>query len=386
MPQLSFGAVLIISLGLCYFLMLIFITIGLFNGSLPNPSGKAPTVRISVIIPARNEKENILYTLQDLAHQNYPSDLFEVIFIDDESQDQTPDIIEEFISRHPRFPARLLKIDSGDSSGSKKRALAQGIAGSSGELLITTDADTRHGKNWICSISGFYKQFQPAMILSPVAFSDKPDFFSRIQDLEFLGLMAVTEGSCNLKRPLMCNGANLAYTRRAYEAAEGFADNQHIPSGDDMFLMMKIRKMFGPDSVMYNHSPESVVTTEGAKTLKDFFSQRTRWVSKSKNYKDPVVLTAAALTYLFNCSLLSGMISGFFYSFWWPVTMSLLGLKMLVEFPMLAGYATFLGKKKILWLFPVVQILNVFYVVIIGLSGFFIPKSWKGRSISRAVF
>jgi len=375
--------VIFITIAGIYYLLIILIMIGLNKTRPFSIQGEAFTTKVTVIIPAKNEEDKILHLLNDLVLQTFPKELMEVILIDDRSNDQTVKIANKFAAENPSFPILILSVQSdSQSSGSKKTAIKTAVSRSSGELILATDADTRVGKKWIAAMVAYYEKFRPEMILGPVAYTDGPSLFSRIQSCEFMGLMAVTEGSCAMDRPLICNGANLAYSRKAFESVGGFDDNRNIPSGDDMFLMMKIRRKFGRKSVRFNRSKEAIVLTEPNKTMHEFIHQRLRWVSKNKGYTDPFVLFAAGFTYLFNAVLFLGLGLGFFFPSFWFLTFLLLAGKIILEFPVLRKYAVFLGKTKNLKLIPLVQVLNIFYVSIIGFLGNFISYEWKGRTVN----
>jgi cellulose synthase/poly-beta-1,6-N-acetylglucosamine synthase-like glycosyltransferase len=372
--------------GCCYYMVITLILAGLARTKHLSVWGAGFSTRVSVIIPARNEKENIRKCLEDLLNQDFPGELMEAVIVDDGSVDETYAIAAEFSKEHPSFRMSVLKNESPENrSGSKKSAITQGVLHSTGELILATDADTVHGKKWVASMVGYFEKFHPEMILGPVGFVKGKSFFSKIQSLEFLGLMAVTEGSCSIGKPLMCNGANLAYTRKAFDFTGGFNDNRNIPSGDDMFLMMKIRKKFGPASVQFNRVEQAIVLTGPSRTLGEFIQQRLRWVSKNRSYTDPFILLVAVITWLFNASLFLGLVLGFFFPFFWIVTLLLLSGKILLEFPLLYSYSRFLRIPAILQWIPVAQVINIVYVSMIGILGNFLTYRWKGRKVSQTM-
>ncbi|MEI9943927.1 MAG: glycosyltransferase [Chitinophagaceae bacterium] len=110
--------------------------------SIPNfiPGNGRSSIKISVIIPARNEEENIGKLLNALNEQTYPKESFEIIVVDDHSEDGTTNIVSTF----PRVKLISLKDDNINSY--KKKAIETGIAAATGELIVTTDADCEPGK------------------------------------------------------------------------------------------------------------------------------------------------------------------------------------------------------------------------------------------------
>jgi len=368
-----------------YFFIIILINIGIFrlkkSITVPPPHG----TKVTIIIPARNEEENIMNCLSDLERQDYPAHLLEVVVVNDHSTDLTEEWVSGFALSHTRLNLRMIPTVAGvNDRAFKKRSVRSGVDASSGDLVITTDADTRLNPGWISSIVGLYERQHPKMIIGPVAFHKETSFFERLQSMEFCGLMAATAGSCNLGFPLMCNGANLAFERRAYLETRDSEDDLRFPSGDDLFLMMKIRKKYGAGSVHYLFSEEAVVFTKAKRTLREFFSQRVRWVSKSRGYTDPVVMMTAIATWLFNFLLLSTLVAGIFNLHLLLFSFFLLGIKMILELPAVFRIMALSGKMKLGYIYPVTQFLNLVYVSCVGFMGNIMSYEWKGRKVSPA--
>ncbi len=376
---MSFLALFIFIIALIYFAVILCFTVGWM---LLEEPGKTTgfTTNVTLIIPARNEERNILNCLEDIALQDYPAHLMEVIIIDDCSTDKTSQIVAEFIRSRPGIPVSLLQTpDNNTSKAYKKQAIEYAIAHSTGDLIITSDADTHFETTRISAIAGFYEMYGPKMILAPVSFYHENNFFSKVQSLEFLGLMGVTGGSCRVGWPVMCNGANLAYERKAFNTVGGYKDNLGYSSGDDVFLMLKIKKQFGAGSVKFLKSAEAIVWTEAKSSFHEFLQQRLRWVSKNRGTKDARILSVALVTWLFNVSFLVGIISGIFNSYFFYLLLIILIAKMAVEFPLLLMTSRWFRKTGLLKFYPAGQVLNIFYVVFIGFFGNFLPYKWKGR-------
>ena len=380
MHALTLISGIFITIAIVYLAIMLLMSIGIWQSRETVLKENSPITKVSVIVPARNEETNILNCLHDLEIQDYPFNLFEVVLVNDCSTDRTVQIAEKFKKDHPVFFLTVISKKTETAFPSyKKEAIKCAIANASGELILTTDADVRLGKSWVSSIVACYEKHRPKMILGPVTFHSENTFFMRVQSVEFLALMTATAGLCNAGMPVMCNGANLAYEKNAFYDVGGFKDNLGFPSGDDMFLMIKLRKRYGAGSIRFLWNENSIVRTNAVKSFRDFWHQRLRWVSKNKGYRDVPILFVAISTWLFNFILLAGLIGGIFSKPVFCLTLFLLVLKMLVEFPALYRMAGLLQKRKLLWLFPVVQLLNIVYVSVIGLVGNFLPYKWKGR-------
>lgn len=188
----------------------------------------------------------------------------------------------------------------------------------------------------------------------------------------------------------MCNGANLAYTRKAFEEAGGFSGIDSIASGDDMLLMHKIYKRY-PGKVMFLKSKEAVVQTEPVKTIGEFFNQRIRWASKAGKYDDKRIFWVLLLVYIVNVILLLlpvvALTVNVQYSMFntqysiGVLWMVLLFLKTSIELFFLYPVAKFFDKRKLLWLFPLMQPFHILYTVVAGFLGAFGTYTWKERSV-----
>lgn len=375
---------LLLYVGLLLYYRFAWSKIPVFKTYLP---GKASTL-ISVIIPARNEEENLPHLLKALAHQSYPQELFEVIVIDDHSTDATAEVVKQFSNW------RLLSlkdfIPAGSINSYKKKAIEVGIQHSKGALIVTTDADCYTPENWLQTIASFYEKNQPALIVMPVAINCSNSAIEIFQALDFMTLQGITGAAVHQKQMSMCNGANLAYTRNAFEAVNGFKGIDNIASGDDMLLMHKIALQF-PGGIAYLKSPEVIVQTAPVQSIKEFFNQRIRWASKADKYDDKRIFWVLLLVYFFNVMLLVlPIIAGFSYGEWsmlngqwsmWGAWALLLVLKTLAELLFLYPVAKFFHKQRLLWLFPLAQPFHIVYTVIAGWLGKFGSYKWKDRTV-----
>lgn len=332
------------------------------------------SLKISVIIAARNEEENIGKLLASLELQTYPIHLFEVIVVDDHSEDNTASIVKGFSF------VKLVQLQFENINSYKKKAIETGIATATGDLIVTTDADCIVPQNWLRIIAAFKEKTNAAFIVAPVVMQNKQNLLQTFQSLDFLVLQGITAASVKRRIHNMCNGANLAYERKAFFEVNGFTGIDHIASGDDMLLMQKISQRF-PGKIAYLHSKQAIVTTTAANTWKEFFSQRIRWASKATNYNDIKIFSALFLVYFFNCALLALLIAGFWWHYLWLGFGTALFIKILIELLFITPIAKFYNKQNLLNLFPFYQPLHIIYTVIAGWLGVFGSFEWKGRRV-----
>ncbi|NWJ52837.1 MAG: glycosyltransferase [Bacteroidetes bacterium] len=343
------------------------------NGVKPNRQS-LPATSLSVIIAARNEAESITPCLEALLHQDYPVTLFEVIIVDDHSTDKTYQIVNHFRTAYPGFPLLLLRAEN----QGKKSAIAQAIKHSSGQLIVTTDADCKVPLQWLRAYADCYEQTRSRCISGPVRMEGSGTF-AHLQELEFMSLIASGAGSIGAGMPVMCNGANFCYEKQAFIEVNGFQGNERFASGDDIFLMHKISNRFGTSAIAFLKDRRAIVVTAVQPDVKSFFRQRMRWTSKSPGYRDAGIILTAISVFLTHIGLVLGLGYGLITGIWQPFFLIIVS-KILIDFPLLVISAHFMQQKKLLLYFLPVQVLLPFYVLITTMGGLFSSVSWKGRA------
>lgn len=357
-----------------YIICITAFTIGLYNlkERYVNIDESLKT-KVSVLLAARNEEENIKNLLLSLYNQTYSKELFEVIIIDDNCEDKTKNIIDTFINENKDFNIRVF---TSESQG-KKAAISQALHKAENQLIIVTDADCVLNHRWIESIVAFYQKSNAKMILAPVLLTPCNTLFEKVQVLEHLSLIGSTAGSAAIGFPVMCNGANMAYEREAALEVEKQRHDFDIPSGDDMFLLEQFVKNFGCKNVKFLLCKSAIVKTKTCKTIKDFFRQRRRWVSKTKSYTNWKIITTALIVFFFNLSLISLFISALFIPALWSLYILFTLLKFLIDFHLLKNITNFMNQRDLMkWALPS-EFVYPFYVTFTVLSGVFFNVKWK---------
>ncbi|EJF08841.1 glycosyltransferase [Pontibacter sp. BAB1700] len=343
------------------------------------PAGFIPATQLSVIIPVRNEARQILNLLRDLESQNYPAELFEVLVVDDHSDDGTAQLIQEFIPA-TKLNLRLIRLAGHTESTGKKAAIKQGIAQTSNELLVFTDGDCRVQPDWLLCFAYTYETQQSFFISGPVSFHNTHTLLERMQLVEFASLIGVGGASIGLRQPNMCNGANLAYTREVFEEVGGFAGNEGIASGDDEFLLHKVSQLY-PERIAFLKHPGATVYTEARKTVRSFIAQRVRWASKWRSYQSLNVKLVALTVFTVNLLLflaIPGLLLGWL-SFW--TFLAAYAAKFLIDFLFLNQILTFMGRQNYLIFMLPLQLVYIPYVLYTAISGLTGCYTWKGRII-----
>src|SRR3989344_4996770 len=349
-------------LGSCYFLLIASYCYA-WTKTKKSIDKNEKSVLISVVVIARNEEENISTCLDALLLQNYPSDKFQIIVVDDHSTDSTLKIIRSYSDQNAQI--NCLQLD--ENVTGKKQGITKAIELSSSELIVTTDADCKMGVNWLSSMASFYKNTNAKMIVAPVAFYDEKTVFEKMQSLEFMALIACGGASLLFNKAIMCNGANLAYTKSSFLEVNGFEKNESKASGDDVLLMYKINEHF-PGKVLFLKNSDAIVYTKPMNSVKKFVQQRKRWASKGFLALNTETKRVSLLVYLFNAYLVFVPLIGAvcfintpFYPLFMGICLILIGIKCIIDFLLLFLSASFFGKRGFLVFFIPEQIIYMVY-------------------------
>jgi len=341
----------------------------------------APKTKISIIVPARNEEASIGKCTDALAAQIYPVELFELIVVDDHSTDKTKEVTEKTVSS---LKIRAKAISNNETEQGKKNAITKGIKNSSGELIVITDADCQSNSKWLLTIESEYQKTGAYMFCGPVELANESGFLGHFQSLELCGLSLLSGAGINMGLPLLCNGANLAYTREVFNEVGGFKGIDDHPSGDDILLMFKVHKKH-QGKIQYVKSKDAFVSTSAQMFLHDFIEQRIRWTSKARIAKNRGNSLVSMLVFFANFLSLIAILCILVHEKLFFPLMCGIAAKILADFLLLLIGTHFFGKKKLLWIFPLAEIFTMLYVTWVGIAANFSSYSWKGRYYKQAL-
>jgi len=347
--------------------------------------GKSPITKFSVVIPARNEAANIEACIAGIVAQNYPKHLFGIIVVDDFSEDETAQIVLKIAQQHNNVRILQLKDFTNNENlvAYKKRAIEIAITQANGDWIVTTDADCSFTNNWLATYDAYIQEHNCVMVAAPVAYTNTGSFLSIFQVLDFISLQGITAAAVASGSHTLCNGANLCYSKNAFESVGKFSGIDHLPSGDDMLLMHKMKKAF-PGKIGYAYAQDAVVSTAPSTTLGLFIQQRIRWASKALGYQDKIIFWILLLVYLVNFTLLAYLPVNFIQTGNINNWLILIGSKTLIEMPFMYASAKFFKQQKLLWWFAFMQPFHILYTVIAGWFGTFGSYKWKGRTVMQA--
>lgn len=349
------------------------------------PNNFQAKTTISILIPARNEAENIGDCINSILNQTYPKHLFEIIILDDFSEDETPEIVANYY-KNGFENVRLIRmsdnISSDETQSFKKKAIEIGIQKATGELIVTTDADCIAQPNWLEFIGSLYDAKQPQFIAAPVNFHREQNDFERFQSLDFIGMMGITGAGIYTKIMRMCNGANLAYPKTIFEEVKGFQGIDNHASGDDMMLMQKIARIY-PNDIFYLKNQNATIFTTAKPTLKSFINQRVRWSTKSKGYEEKQVTFILIGVWLFCVSVPFTFLATIF---WGKIMLAAvfgqLLIKSFADYRLLKTTSTFFNRSDLMQTFWKASFYHLIYIIAVGFLGGVVKKyEWKGRVV-----
>lgn len=342
------------------------------------PSRTKPKTKISIIIAARNEEDNIGRLLDSIQAQKYPDKLFEILVVDDFSTDETASIVKNYDG--VKYFHLQEWVGDDFSNSFKKKAISEAVQQAQGELIITTDADCIVGEYWLQAIASFYVQNDYRAIAGPVLFTETGTLLNIFQELDFIAMQGITAAVLSAKKGAMCNGANFIYTKRAFEEVNGYEGIDHLASGDDMMLMHKFVQRF-PDQVSYLKNSDAIVLTNAMTTMKGFIQQRIRWASKNKSLADRKIQIVLLLSWLMNASLLVAAFSLLQRPDNFLFVLLLFIIKGFAEYFFSGDVARFFNRKKRLPFLFILQPLHIIYMTFVGLLGMFNTYTWKQRKV-----
>ncbi len=364
---------------LAYLVLISHISLGWFR--LPLPGAHRGSEQVSVIIAARNEAADIESCLHSLCHQDYLISAFEVIVVDDHSEDKTAQVVEDFGNRHPHLQLRL--IASGDDFG-KKAAIRKGLESAKGSIVLTTDADCICSPSWISQMAGLLSRGDKLLVSGPVMFKKNRGIFDLFQQIEFASLIAAGAGAIGSGNPMLCNGANMGYRKDARKNIDETELQPHLASGDDVFLLQAFVARYGSDKIGFQKSKAAMVFTSAARNLNAFWQQRLRWSAKSTAFKSRGIVAAALLVWLTNFILLVHLALVWISPEFLNNFLILFGIKIIIDLPLLISYLKFSGQWKLISGIIPAEIGVILYTALLGLFSRVATVRWKGRKITNA--
>ncbi|SFZ89423.1 Glycosyltransferase, catalytic subunit of cellulose synthase and poly-beta-1,6-N-acetylglucosamine synthase [Flaviramulus basaltis] len=338
-----------------------------------------PTTRFSIIIPFRNEAENLPSLLKSIEALEYPKSLFEIILVDDDSEDNSVSIIKQFINNYQNIS---IILNDRKTNSPKKDAITTAIKKAENEWIITTDADCILPKYWLDSFDEYIQKTNTLCIVAPVTYSQQNHFLHRFQLLDILSLQGATIGGFGSNKPFLCNGANFAYKKELFDELNGFEGNNNIASGDDIFFLEKVSKTY-PKQLHYLKCEQAIVTTNSQPTWKHLISQRIRWAAKTSAYNNWFGKLTGLTVLLMNSIIIISLLLSLMGVFKLKILLYIIIIKFNIDFFLIYKSANFFNQKEVLMSFFFGFIIYPFFSVYVAFISVFSNYKWKGRQFKK---
>lgn len=349
---------------------------------------RLPSTQFSIVIPFRNEATALPFLLNSIEKIKYPHSLFEIIFIDDGSEDNSAELIHNYFKNpistktsNEDFHYKIIKNER-RSASPKKDAITAAIAIAKKDWILTSDADCILPENWLIAFDNYIQNYQPNMIAGPIQYLNKKSIINQYQQLDNFSLQTTTIGSFGLVEPLLCNGANLAYRKKEFIALGGFSGNDQIASGDDIFLLEKFKER-DPKGLHFIKNNNAIIKTQPQNNWGEIIKQRIRWASKTKGQKNNITKLLGLIIFLCNFFVLWFGLYCLFEIALFIYFISFLFFKSVIDFLFLMPTRYFFKTKFNIPYFFLHILLYPIITVIVAVGSLKGSYQWKGRSFKK---
>ena len=333
---------------------------------------------VSIIIVGRNESTNIEACLSSINENSYPTNAYEIIFIDDHSTDDTVEKIKNLGITNLSI-LHLSEYLEQKINAYKKAAIQLGIKKSKGELIMMTDADCWVPEDWIKRTVYNFKTKKIVFQTAAVTFSPIYKFLHWFQELDFLAMMATTNAGIRQSKWFLANGANLSFLKNKLPE-NYFTEANEFASGDDVFLINTFAQAY-PKRIYFEN--QITVKTKPVNTLGEFIQQRIRWAGKNKTLAKGKMIKALFVPILFYlwCFILIFLSAlGHNAAVW--LLLCLLLIKILMDHALLHFVNKQISNNPKMKFFITSSLLYPIYFLVIGIWSIFRSNyQWKGRSV-----
>lgn len=301
---------------------------------------------VSVIICARNEAENLREFLPSVLTQDYPD--YEVIVVNDCSEDNTYNVLGEYLSRYPRLRVSTINKDP-KFTHSKKLAQFIGIKASKNDILVFTDADCKPDSDqWLRGIASNFDE-KTSYVLGYGGYIRTKGFLNAYirYDTVFIAMQYL--GMAIRGIPYMGVGRNMAYRKEEFFKNRGYGYHSSLISGDDdLFINNNAR----PETTGVEFSHNSITRSVPSETFEEWMKQKKRHLTTAQFYKsrDQLLLVIEPLSRVTFYLSLIVLVS---FKFLWIEALAIFGSRLLTQtivFPLvqkkldepgLVGYSLF---------------------------------------------
>lgn len=263
----------------------------LFNYKNAQDKSTRSTPFVSILLAVRNEEENILDCLEGLRNLNYPNDRYQVLIGDDQSTDNTRDIVLEYIKNEENFIYYKVPENYSPSRG-KARVLAYLAKKAIGEYYAITDADIRIPKNWLRGLLGYFEKSKKkkrknlkrekelGIVSATSVVGDKLSFLGSMQGIDWLYFMGLLKSIDNLSLPSTAIGNNMMIKKEAYWETGGYEKIEFSITED--YKVYEVVTALGWKCINIL-TPNTLAIAKPVNDINVLLNQRKRWLKGAKD-------------------------------------------------------------------------------------------------------
>jgi cellulose synthase/poly-beta-1,6-N-acetylglucosamine synthase-like glycosyltransferase len=330
--------------------------------------------RVSVIIAARDEEEQIGACLDSIVALTYPQELLDIILVDDRSTDRTAEIVNRYTGKHAHI--RMLRIETvSEFPPGKTNAVMSAVDISKGEILMLTDADCRVPPTWVENTVQYYSHPSVGVVAGFTSLVGE-SWFDEMQALDWFVLFSVAAATTRLGFPVTAVGTNLSVRRAAYDSVGGY---RKIPfSVTEDYALFHAVTASGKWKARFPMDPDTLVESTPCSDVNQLYNQKKRWFTGGRGM-DAKSLLIFAFPYMFNVLILLGV----FLSPWSAVGLAI-AIKLVVDFLLCLPAALSFRRTSLLFVYPLFEIYYCMYVLIFPVLVMFRGEiTWKDRTFRK---
>ena len=357
-----------------YLSRLAFFFQGQWRSRRASRSAKTDLPRVSVVVPARNEQHTIGSCINSLLACDYPTDLLEIIVVNDRSSDATGRIIDEMANAHVCVRAvHRTEADAVANLRGKPGALQAGIDHAGGEIIVLTDADCRVQSGWVRTMVMPFIDPEVGMVCSFTTVR-RGNLFALVQNIEWLYTSGMAQSANNNGQPLGCFGNNMALRASTFQKIGGYRAISFSVT-EDLALMQAMGRARA--RVAFICEPDSRIETEPCQSLGEYLRQKQRWVQGGLGLGWRGI-TFAGTSVIYWCGLITSIVMAD------PLWITLfLGLRMLGDGMLIANSALRLRRYYLLAAIAPTILLLLLLELLLPVLAFQKRVVWKGQTFGK---
>ncbi len=364
---------LLFTLLFLYTVLLLVMAYGYLQTPLFSSEALSSQTPISLIICARNEEKHMALCLKSILAQHYNKQLLQIIVVNDSSRDKTPEIAKSILEASG---IDYTVITNATQIG-KKASITKALEQTKHNTILTRDADTfTLSTQWLNNMAQFKDAGNYDLVIGPVAIAESSGLLWALQCVENRVLTLISAGTSYFKKPFLCSGANLLFTKSIFEKVNGYQNHKHIASGDDVLFLEDVKKT--PKArIAFLKTKDALVYTYPQFRLKTLLIHKVCWAQKFKLNPNPLNMALSLLTFVVNLAWIMAFIGFFLHSPLHNYLLVFVILKLLTELFLLLLSRRFMTNKHLFWYAFAVALVYPFYALGVALLSLFLKPKWK---------